>query len=221
MSTVSVMKPIGLADPISLCWGLSSSLDIFFRSVEVKRLVVRFLARRVGKWPCEQVTIRLPLRLSHVSVGFGNHQGASLSVGSGDRTTEVARHVFLELVTQHNNASTFGIKGNCTRYVLFSGEKNWKYEGRAFLYAIVLLYFFVGMAAITAIFMKSVETIVRQTRRVKWTNPVTQVSVIRSERIWNSSLADITLLALGTSAPPLAISIIDAFQQLGQAEDGG
>lgn len=35
-------------------------------------------------------------------------------------------------------------------------------------------------------------------------------------KIWNPTIADITLLALGTSAPPISLAIISALQQLGK-----
>lgn len=48
-------------------------------------------------------------------------------------------------------------------------------------------------------------------------------SVRREVRVWNPTIADITLLALGTSASQISLSIISSVQQLGTPEiwEGG
>ena len=50
---------------------------------------------------------------------------------------------------------------------------------------------------------------------------VAQRQVSREERVWNQTIADITLLALGTSAPQISLSIVDAIKQLGKDDGQG
>lgn len=63
--------------------------------------------------------------------------------------------------------------------------------------------------------------IVQQTRKVVRRDFDTGNEEETSERIWNPVIADITLLALGTSAPQISLAIIDAVQQLGQITSQG
>ncbi|KAH9305657.1 hypothetical protein KI387_010061, partial [Taxus chinensis] len=65
------------------------------------------------------------------------------------------------------------------------------------------------------------ENVVKQTRKVVHLNPDTGAKIVTKERIWNYTLADISLLAFGTSFPQISLAIIDAFQNLGQQYAGG
>ena len=68
--------------------------------------------------------------------------------------------------------------------------------------------------------MQAMETIVAQTRRTVRHNFESGTEVV-TERIWNPVIADITLLALGTSSPQISLAIIDALQQLGEKTTSG
>ncbi|GLJ34091.1 hypothetical protein SUGI_0685300 [Cryptomeria japonica] len=63
--------------------------------------------------------------------------------------------------------------------------------------------------------------VVQQTRKIVILDPDTGAEVVTRERIWNYTLADISLLAFGTSFPQMSLAIIDAFQNLGQLYAGG
>ncbi|GLJ34086.1 hypothetical protein SUGI_0685220 [Cryptomeria japonica] len=65
------------------------------------------------------------------------------------------------------------------------------------------------------------EKVVQQTRKIVIKDPVTRAKVEKRERIWNYTLADISLLAVGTSFPHISLATIDAFQNLGQLYAGG
>ena len=71
------------------------------------------------------------------------------------------------------------------------------------------------------IYMQAMDKIVQQTRKVVRQDPHTGVEEVVHARIWNPVLADITLLALGTSAPQISLAIIDAIQQLGEKTSAG
>ncbi|XP_024369000.1 magnesium/proton exchanger 1 isoform X3 [Physcomitrium patens] len=100
-------------------------------------------------------------------------------------------------------------------------EPTWLHSSRAVLYAFCIIYCFVGLATITNLYMEAMEKIVHQTRKVVRHNYEIGSDEIVHERIWNLVIADITLLALGTSAPQISLAIIDAFQQLGQKTEAG
>eukprot|EP00850_Spirogloea_muscicola_P003048 SM000012S25310 [mRNA] locus=s12:228229:231058:- [translate_table: standard] len=88
---------------------------------------------------------------------------------------------------------------------------------RAALYALGLLYCFFGLAAITACFMAAMEAIAR--RRV--VVPASRGCPAAVAPAWNGTLADISLLALGTCAPQISLALLDALQQLGTNDGGG
>ncbi|CAE8639550.1 unnamed protein product, partial [Polarella glacialis] len=76
---------------------------------------------------------------------------------------------------------------------------------RGFLYLVGLLYLFCGIAVVSDTFMNGIERITSQKKRKL--NPVTGriVSVV----VWNPTVANLTLMALGSSAPEILLSIIE------------
>lgn len=117
--------------------------------------------------------------------------------------------------------STSLLENKCDSYLLFHFETNVGIGTRSFLYVLGLAYCFIGLSAITACFFRSMENVVKQTREIVYVDPGTGAKRVRRERIWNYTLADISLLALGTSFPQISLSTIDAFQNLGQRYAGG
>ncbi|CAM6082958.1 unnamed protein product [Calypogeia fissa] len=126
----------------------------------------------------------------------------------------------LEIFKLPRDNTTRG-RETCGSYLLLPAENTWRYQTRGFLYAFGLFYCFIGLATITAKYMQAMENIVKQTRQVARKDPLTGATEIRREKIWNSTVADITLLALGTSSPQISLAIIDSIQQLGDLSIGG
>ncbi|KAK8967081.1 Magnesium/proton exchanger 1 [Platanthera guangdongensis] len=91
---------------------------------------------------------------------------------------------------------------------------------RAFLYFSALGYCFIGLSVITARFFRSMEKIVKQTREITKIDPYTNTKVIKHERVWNYAIADISLLAFGTSFPQISLATIDAIRNIGQLNAG-
>lgn len=91
----------------------------------------------------------------------------------------------------------------------------------AILYGLALVYCFLGLSAITARFFHGMENIVLQTREVSFQDPDTGRQVVKQQRVWNYAVADITLLAFGTSFPQISLATIDAFLNLGNLYAGG
>ncbi|KAI3966916.1 hypothetical protein MKX01_017567 [Papaver californicum] len=119
--------------------------------------------------------------------------------------------------------SLTGTLGNekCERYFLSSKETSVGDGFRAFLYLFGVAYCFIGLSAITARFFRSMENVVKQTREVVHIDPITNTETIRHEKVWNYTIADITLLALGTSFPQISLATIDAIRNLVQIYAGG
>ncbi|XP_061347315.1 magnesium/proton exchanger isoform X2 [Gastrolobium bilobum] len=109
----------------------------------------------------------------------------------------------------------------CESYFIFSGETALGENFRAFLYTLALAYCFIGLSAITGRFFLSMENVVKHTREVVEVDPITQAEIIRHEKVWNYTIADISLLAFGTSFPQISLATIDAIQNMGNLYAGG
>ncbi|KAK4011358.1 hypothetical protein OUZ56_020474 [Daphnia magna] len=88
-------------------------------------------------------------------------------------------------------------------------EFTWSVEMRAFLYLLGLLYCFMGVAIIADIFMGAIEKITSTTRKVYLSRGGSQEPEMVEVRIWNGTVANLTLMALGSSAPEILLSIIE------------
>jgi hypothetical protein len=83
-------------------------------------------------------------------------------------------------------------------------------ELRAVLYFIFLLYLFLGIAIIADIFMSSIETITSKRRKIRYPEPGEKDKYLTVEvRMWNDTVANLTLMALGSSSPEILLSIIE------------
>lgn len=91
----------------------------------------------------------------------------------------------------------------------------------AFFYFIALAYCFIGLSSITARFFRSMENIVKHSRKIVEIDPSTGTELVKYEKVWNYTIADITLLAFGTSFPQISLATIDAIQNIGQLTAGG
>ncbi|KAK4282507.1 hypothetical protein QN277_013873 [Acacia crassicarpa] len=109
----------------------------------------------------------------------------------------------------------------CESYLAFICETALAEPFRAFLYFLGLAYCFVGLSAITARFFRSMENIVKHKRVVVEIDPVTHAEIIRHDKVWNYTIADISLLAFGTSFPQISLATIDAIQNIGNLYAGG
>lgn len=109
----------------------------------------------------------------------------------------------------------------CQLYLLFHEETKLGNGLQGFLYFVALAYCFIGLSAITARFFRSMENVVKHTRRVEEIDPCTNTKIVKHIKVWNYTIADITLLAFGTSFPQISLATIDAIRNLGNLYAGG
>ncbi|KAF0896209.1 hypothetical protein E2562_019695 [Oryza meyeriana var. granulata] len=109
----------------------------------------------------------------------------------------------------------------CDTYLLVNGETLLPNGVRAFIYSVALAYCFIGLSAITGRFFKSMENIMKHSREVVTVDPHTNSTIVKHEKVWNYTIADITLLAFGTSFPQISLATIDAIRNLGRLTAGG
>lgn len=84
-------------------------------------------------------------------------------------------------------------------------EQTWEVMFRAVLYLLALLYTFLGVSIVADKFVEAIETITSSKRRVlqSATGRIITVSV------WNGTVANLTLMALGSSSPEILLSVIE------------
>ncbi|KAJ8898621.1 hypothetical protein K2173_004234 [Erythroxylum novogranatense] len=114
-----------------------------------------------------------------------------------------------------------GANKRCESYLVFPFETSLGAGTRTFLYFVGLAYCFLGLSSITARFFRSMENVVKHSRKVVEIDPVTNTEVVRYEKVWNYAIADISLLAFGTSFPQISLATIDAIRNIGDLYAGG
>jgi len=93
--------------------------------------------------------------------------------------------------------------------------------GRGLLYMVIMIYLFIGVAIVSDKFMESIEMITAQEKEVSIKDPrngKTQVVIVK---VWNETVANLTLMALGSSAPEIMLSVIEIWAKDFHAGDLG
>ena len=91
---------------------------------------------------------------------------------------------------------------------------------RGLVYFSAMMYLFIGVSIISDRFMAAIEVITSQEKEitVRKKNGETQILVVR---VWNETVANLTLMALGSSAPEILLSIIEIYAKNFEAGDLG
>ncbi|XP_048252475.1 sodium/calcium exchanger 2-like isoform X2 [Haliotis rufescens] len=103
----------------------------------------------------------------------------------------------------------------CESWLLLPAENLWSKELRGFLYIVAMIYFFMGIAISSDAFMCSIEVITSKKRTIVRWDEEKQEKVEREILIWNETVANLTLMALGSSAPEILLATIEAALRLG------
>ena len=97
-----------------------------------------------------------------------------------------------------------------TLFLSFLDESEWAKGLRVVIYLVALLWCFMGVAIIADVFMCAIETITSKTKIVKVAKQGPKAETEEIEvRVWNDTVANLTLMALGSSAPEILLSIIE------------
>ena len=81
-------------------------------------------------------------------------------------------------------------------------------------YLIALAYVFLGIAIISDIFMEAIEVITAQTKTTEVWDPSGKTRYYIEVPIWNATVANLTLMALGSSAPEILLSVIGTVRDI-------
>ena len=90
----------------------------------------------------------------------------------------------------------------------FPGIDEFSRGGLAILYLVFLLWTFVGVALAADVFMSAIEEITSQESTVTTQSKDGKIRRFRA-RVWNPTVANLTLMALGSSAPEILLSLIE------------
>jgi len=91
----------------------------------------------------------------------------------------------------------------------------WAKGTKGTLYFIALLYLFFGVAIVADIFMSAIEVITSTMKEVVETDADGKQVKIEA-RVWNMTVANLTLLALGSSAPEILLATLETVGTLGE-----
>ncbi|XP_071167581.1 sodium/calcium exchanger 2-like isoform X3 [Mytilus edulis] len=105
----------------------------------------------------------------------------------------------------------------CEGFILLPAENLWHEGVRGFLYLLALLYIFLGVAVASDIFMNSIEVMTSKKRTITRVDPENPDHVVTIEvLVWNETVANLTLMALGSSAPEILLAVIEQVLILGE-----
>lgn len=99
-------------------------------------------------------------------------------------------------------------------WLLLPAENLWPAWIRCILYTMAILYIFLGIAIAADVFMLSIEMITSKKRLVLTYDYDQGKSVQKEVYVWNETVANLTLMALGSSAPEILIAVIETVTNL-------
>jgi len=105
----------------------------------------------------------------------------------------------------------------CESWILLPGENLWPSWVRGFLYIGFMFYLFIGIAIISDIFMGAIEVITSKKKILTRYDPVTKEARTKEVLVWNETVANLSLMALGSSAPEILLAFVE---QLGMLASG-
>ena len=103
----------------------------------------------------------------------------------------------------------------CDSYILLPGISLLNKNMLAVFYFLTLMYLFLGISIIADIFMEAIEVICSKTMQYEVSDKEGK-RYTYDKPIWNATVANLTLMALGSSAPEILLSVIDTLNTLGE-----
>jgi len=121
-------------------------------------------------------------------------------------TTAVVANMVSTLTGKERICDVGGTNG-----VVFPGRPLGDTENRfkVLFYGFLLLYSFIGVSIVADMFMAAIERVTSKKRRIKV--PGTTNRYITTN-VWNETVANLTLMALGSSAPEILLAVNETFK---------
>lgn len=114
----------------------------------------------------------------------------------------------------------------CESWILLPGENLWPAWLRGVLYILFMFYLFIGIAIISDIFMGAIEVITSKKKTITRFDPITNEANTKEVLVWNETVANLSLMALGSSAPEILLAFVEQLgllisgKKLGEEEGG-
>ena len=121
--------------------------------------------------------------------------------------------VFLPLFSWENEMENNGLRAVCHLPAALAAPASRPRTPNAAqgIYLSCLLWLFLGVAIVADVFMSAIERITSQESRVEIAVAKGKPPKAYYMRIWNPTVANLTLMALGSSAPEILLSVIELF----------
>jgi len=87
-------------------------------------------------------------------------------------------------------------------------EITWSQGARGTLYLVGLLYSFFGISIVSDLFMGAIEKITSSTKKITLASAGDDEPEVIEVPVWNGTVANLTLMALGSSAPEICLAVI-------------
>jgi len=100
-----------------------------------------------------------------------------------------------------------------------AGVNLWGGFTKGFFYLLGLIYMFLGVSIVADVFMMAIEVITSQQKSIKRTIQMkdgTKKEIEIKVSFWNETVANLTLLALGSSAPEILLAVLETVTSLGE-----
>ncbi|GJP35885.1 hypothetical protein CLOM_g20428 [Closterium sp. NIES-68] len=151
------------------------------------------------------------------SAGLNKSSSRQLCPGIQLSYPNVVQECYASRSTTGYSVFVIPFNTSCDSFLLLPAEQLWSPAVRSAWYLCGMLYCFVGLAAIVRVFMAALDRIASTHAMVSRHDPKTGREERRVEKVWNSTVVNIALMALGTSAPEIVIAVVDALKRLNQA----
>jgi len=92
---------------------------------------------------------------------------------------------------------------------------------KAFVYFVIMIILFLGISIISDRFMAAIEVITSQEKEITIKDKTSGKKHIVTVKIWNETVANLSLMALGSSAPEILLSVIEIIGRGFQAGELG
>jgi len=102
----------------------------------------------------------------------------------------------------------------CDSWLNWPAINLWNSFGKGVLYLLSLFYLFLGVAICADIFMTAIEVITSSTYKLNVLLDNGEAVTVDA-RVWNETVANLTLLALGSSAPEILLALMETVKGLG------
>jgi solute carrier family 8 (sodium/calcium exchanger) len=100
-------------------------------------------------------------------------------------------------------------------YIVIPGLQLLNKKVLAAVYFAFLMYLFLGIYIVADIFMEAIEVITSTTKRVEVVDDQGNRG-FKEEAVWNATIANLSLMALGSSAPEILLSVLETCGKLGE-----